>query len=151
RTAIVNTYFCPSMPHEVKVIGVAQSNDGHTHPRIDPAPEAAGLPYQGSIADYKGVRGSTCDVKLPDGSIVTTTHSDNWDNSNSQYVDGALVQCDRNTVTRTTTPNNRGVLSWSPRISMKSITDGTTKTLLCGEAGRGTSEVDQVFNGDFYP
>ena len=31
RTAIVTTYFCPSMAHETKIIGVAQSNDGHSH------------------------------------------------------------------------------------------------------------------------
>lgn len=150
RTAIVTAYFCPSMAHETKIIGVAQSNDGHPHPRTDPAPEAGGLPYQGSISDYKGVRGSTCDVKTPDG-IVTTTPADNWDNSNSQYLDGALAQCDKKSVTYTTTPNTRGVAGWKPRISMKSITDGTSKTLLCGEVGRGTSEIDQVFSGDFYP
>ena len=41
-------------------------------------------------------------------------------------------------VIHTTTPNTRGVVSWRPQISMKSITDGTSKTALCGEVGRGT-------------
>lgn len=151
RTAIITGYLCPSAAHEAKIIGVAQSNDGHTHARTDPAPEAGGLPYQGSISDYKGVRGSTCDVKTPDGSIVTTTPSDNWDNSNSHYLDGPIPQCEKKAITYTTSPNTRGVATWKPRISMKSITDGTSKTFLCGEVGRGISEIDQVFNGDFYP
>jgi prepilin-type processing-associated H-X9-DG protein len=34
---------------------------------------------------------------------------------------------------------------------MKSITDGTSKTALCGEVGRGLSEDDQAFNGDAFP
>jgi prepilin-type N-terminal cleavage/methylation domain-containing protein len=149
RTIVIPGFICPSVAHEAKVVGHIP-DDGHSHPRTDPAPEAAGLPYQGSISDYKGVRGSTCDVHSPVGTI-TTTPNNQWDNSNSQYVDGPIPQCDRNSVVRTTTPNNRGVASWHPQISMKSITDGTSKTALCGEVGRGISEDDQAFNGDANP
>ena len=136
RTIIIPGFICPSMAHDTKVVGHVP-NDGHSHPRTDPAPEATGLPYQGSISDYKGVKGSTCDVKSPVGTI-TTTPNNQWDNSNSQYVDGPMPQCDSKSVVHTTTPNTRGVVSWRPHISMKSITDGTSKTALCGEVGRGT-------------
>ena len=44
RTAIVTAYFFLSFNgHEVKIIGVAQSNDGHSHPRTGsglPKPQA---------------------------------------------------------------------------------------------------------------
>src|SRR5262249_48370281 len=89
----------------------------------------------------------TCPILSP----LTNTVITSWDNGNSQYVDGAMPQCDRTKVTKTTTPNDRGVVSWKPPIGLKNITDGTSKTLLSGEAGRGTSEVDQAFNGDYYP
>ncbi len=150
RTIIIPGFICPSMAHDTKIVGQIP-NDGHSHPRTDPAPEAAGLPYQGSIADYKGVRGSTCDVRAPTGAVITTTPNNQWDNSNSQYVDGPMPQCDSKSVVHTTTPNTRGVVSWRPQISMKSITDGTSKTALCGEVGRGLSEADSVFNGDGHP
>ncbi len=148
RTVIIPAFICPSVAHEAKIVG-HNADDGHPHPHTDPAPEAAGLPYQGSISDYKGVKGSTCDVNSPLGVIRTSPNG--WTNQNSQYVDGPIPQCDNKAVIHTTTPNTRGVSSWRPQISMKSITDGTSKTALCGEVGRGISEDDQVFNGDANP
>src|SRR5262249_25223916 len=87
RTAIVQAFYCPSMPHDTRIVGVLQTNDGHSHPRTDP--EVSGQPYQGSISDYKGVLRSTCPILSP----LTNTVITSWDNGNSQYVDGAMPQC----------------------------------------------------------
>jgi prepilin-type N-terminal cleavage/methylation domain-containing protein len=152
RTATVQSYFCPSQIHETKVIGIQQPGTGEPLPRTDNDPAAAGLPWQGSIADYRAVRGSSCDVIDPrTNTVITTWPNDNWDNSNSQFVDGPAPQCDKTRCVYTTTPNKYGVLSYTLLTNLRKITDGTSKTLLCGEVGRGTSETDQAFNGDFQP
>jgi prepilin-type processing-associated H-X9-DG protein len=50
-----------------------------------------------------------------------------------------------------TGPSNRGVLSWEALTALKSITDGTSKTLLGGEVSRAEAERTHAFNGDFFP
>jgi len=74
-----------------------------------------------------------------------------FDNSSSHLVDGPIPQCRSKDVQYTSTPTSRGVLNYKAITSFKSITDGTSKTLLGGEVGRKTSESGQAFNGDYDP
>jgi hypothetical protein len=61
-------------------------------------------------------------------------------------ADGPIPQ-PRNQPKRTGA-GNRGVASWEALTSFKSITDGTSKTLLGGEVSRAESERTHAFNGD---
>jgi prepilin-type processing-associated H-X9-DG protein len=45
----------------------------------------------------------------------------------------------------------RGIISWTAQTKLKSITDGTSKTLLGGEASRALAELSHAFNGDRFP
>jgi hypothetical protein len=150
RTAVIQAYQCPSMYHEARILS-AQPDAVHSHPRNDPlAPGTVG--YQGSLSDYRAVAGSTCVVNHNDALISTKPmHWDMFDNSSSHLVDGPVPQCRSKEVQYTVSPNNRGVLSFSAITSFKSVTDGTSKTLLGGEVGRRTSESGHAFNGDYDP
>jgi hypothetical protein len=129
---------------------------GHNHPRHDPI--AVGTPgYLGSISDYRAVAGSTCEVPHNDPTI-NNGNPLKWgqfDGQSSHLVDGPVPQCwakkDVGDVRYTTTPTNRGILSFKARTGLKNITDGTTKTLLGGEVGRATAESSHAFNGDHLP
>jgi len=157
RTSIINAYYCPSMGHESRILeGIKPDNaGGHSHPHSDPeAPGTVG--YQGSIADYRAVAGSTCIVEHNDPKVtIKPLHWDQFDGSSSHLVDGPMPQCnaDKNAgeVTYTTTPNTRGVQSFRAKTSFKSITDGSSKTLMAGEVGKATAESGHAFNGDYIP
>jgi prepilin-type N-terminal cleavage/methylation domain-containing protein len=144
RSLQVPVYRCPSQTHDEMTI-VAAPDSVHGHPRND-AQEPGINGYRGSISDYRAVAGSTCIVVGPNGVDIT-----GWDDSNSHLVDGAVPQCDRTKVRFTSSPTNRGVMSFRGETSLKSITDGTSQTLLYGEVGRGTSERGHAFNGDHDP
>lgn len=150
RTAAINALFCPSQYHESRLIA-AQPDSVHSHPRNDPAaPGTAG--YQGSISDYRAVAGSTCVVYHNDPAVAAKPmHWDLFDNSSGHLVDGPMPQCRSKDVRYTTSPNTRGVLSFTALTSFKNITDGTSKTVLSGEVGRRQSESGQAFNGDYDP
>jgi prepilin-type N-terminal cleavage/methylation domain-containing protein len=152
RTAIVSSYYCPSQSHESRILVQSDStNDGHSHPHTDPlAPGGGG--YQGSIADYRAVAGSTCILKgtTNTGAFVTLKYNQAEGNAFNHLVDGALPQC-RQTNVQKGGASGRGVLSWKAMTSLKSITDGTSKTLLGGEVGKRLSEQVHAFNGDFFP
>jgi prepilin-type N-terminal cleavage/methylation domain-containing protein len=144
RTAVVQAYYCPSQQHDGFLTTGPDPQDGHSHPRSDPA---TSMPWEGSISDYRAVAGSTCPVIDPGTGVEVP----GFDNSNSHLVDGAIPQAPRDTVRRTAVGNRRGVISWDAMTSFKNITDGTSKTLLGGEVGRGTSERGHAFNGDHFP
>jgi len=151
RTSIINAYLCPSMGHDSKIINVQPDNNSHNHPRNDPL-DPGQVGYRGSISDYRAVAGSTCFV-TKEGTTYhwtnTGAHSDApFDGSNSHVVDGAIPQCWSKGIVYTTTPTNYGVLHYTPITSFKSITDGTSKTLLGGEVSRASGETAQAFNGD---
>ena len=150
RTSVIDGFICPSVQHETKVVAVSPDNK-HSHPRNDPA-DGGSAGYRGSISDYRAVAGSTCFVSK-DGLTVhwpnTGPHSSPpFDGSNSHIVDGPIPQTRDKDIIYTSSPTSYGVQSYTPRTSFKSITDGTSKTLLSGEVGRGTSESGQAFNGD---
>jgi prepilin-type processing-associated H-X9-DG protein len=108
--------------------------------------------WQGSISDYRAVSGSTCIVTSTTnaGQRLTIRYSDANANAFSHFVDGAIPPCRQTDVTKGGT-GNRGVISWNALTSLKSITDGASKTLLAGEVGKYSSELVHAFNGDFIP
>jgi len=151
RTAIVNSYYCPSQDHGSRIlVQSVDPQDGHSHPRTDTL--AGGGGYQGSISDYRAVAGSTCVVSGADnnGTYITIKYDDAVSNPLTHLVDGPVPQCRQSNVVKGGT-GNRGTIRWKALTSLKSITDGTTKTLLGGEVGKYHSEHVHAFNGDFFP
>lgn len=159
RTAIINAFYCPSMPHDSRIlIQTGAPNDGsHSHSATDPSPNAGGTGWQGSIADYRAVAGSTCvlqGVNAQD-TLRRIAYKDAVDNDNSCLNDGAIPQPKRRPMG--TGPSGkydstyRGAVSWTALTSLKKITDGTSKTLLGGEASRALAELSHAFNGDRFP
>jgi prepilin-type N-terminal cleavage/methylation domain-containing protein/prepilin-type processing-associated H-X9-DG protein len=162
RTAVVPSFLCPSQQHEATVIELLVSDTLHSHPNLEPGTIAgqpnpgAGRPYAGSISDYRGVAGSTCQVNHSDSAVtINPLRWQQFDNSSSHLVDGPIPQCrtvsGSTDVRFTTTGNKRGVESFKPRTGMKSLIDGSSKTLLVGEVGRRTSETGHAFSGDSFP
>ena len=159
RTAIINALYCPSMPHDSRILiqAVAPNDGGHAHANADSSPNAGGTGWQGSIADYRAVAGSTCVLQGPnvDGTLRRIVYSDAVDNNHSCLNDGAIPQPRSRPVG--TGPNGkydstyRGIVSWSALTSLAKITDGTSKTLLGGEASRALAELSHAFNGDRNP
>jgi prepilin-type N-terminal cleavage/methylation domain-containing protein len=150
RTAIINVFYCPSMPHDSKILVQANDpNDGHSHPRTDS--QAGGGGWQGSISDYRAVAGSTCLKEGNDtnGQFLRLFYKDAVENSKSCLNDGPIPS--PRTPPLRTGPSNRGVKGWKAITSLKSITDGTSKTLLGGEVSRAEAERTHAFNGDFFP
>ena len=157
RTAVIQPYLCPSQQHEARTIDGVEpdASGGHGHPRNDIL--ATGTKgYIGSISDYRAVAGSTCVVPHNDSTITTNPmRLDIFDGSTSHLVDGPMPQCNSSKsagdIRYTTTPNTRGIASFSPRTGLKNITDGTSKTLMVGEVSRAVSEACHAFNGDHLP
>jgi prepilin-type N-terminal cleavage/methylation domain-containing protein/prepilin-type processing-associated H-X9-DG protein len=150
RTSIINAFICPSVGHEKLIVAVSPDSK-HSHPRNDPA-DTGSAGYRGSISDYRAVAGSTCFINRavpPIHWTDTGPHSSPpFDGSNSHLVDGPIPQTRDKDIIYTSSPTSYGVQSYTPLTSFKNITDGTSKTLLGGEVGRGTSESGQAFNGD---
>lgn len=143
RIATVDAYYCPSMPHDGRIlIAKDPPNDGHTHNSQDPA---TGGGWEGSLADYRGTSRSSLPVFKPGTNEVLAT----WDKLDTlramHLLDGAIVAA-KSPVEGG--PSGRGIVSFKHVVSMRKITDGTSKTTLCGEVGRGTSERGHAFNGD---
>lgn len=146
RTQVVQEYICPSQTHESMIAIGNPPRDGHSHSNTDPE----GRRWEGSISDYKAVLGSTCPVWDP--SIGDFRHPLDIDNNTGPLADGATPQAKENDVSYLPgTPTNRKLGKWRGQTSFRSITDGTSKTLLVGEVGRATSESGHAFNGDHTP
>jgi prepilin-type N-terminal cleavage/methylation domain-containing protein len=146
RTAIVETYYCPSMNHEERLVEVLPDSV-HSHARNDPA---TGRPWAGSIADYRAVAGSTCVTTNYEPITPVIVHWRDFQGSDSNWVDGPVPQCHRKNV-KFGGAGNKGVISFKASTSLKNITDGTTLTLLVGEVGKRESEAGHAFNGDTFP
>jgi prepilin-type N-terminal cleavage/methylation domain-containing protein len=151
RTAIVPEYFCPSQQHESYITTGNNPKDGHSHPNTDPA---TGGRWEGSIADYRGVIGSTCPSPSPISGDPPVLDLDP-DGGNGHLMDGAMPQCNaiKNAmkVTYIQAPPFRGVATFKHHVALKQVIDGTSKTLMVGEVGRGSSESGHAFNGDHTP
>ena len=154
RTANVTAYRCPSQSHDSLIqnfilIQADDPNDGsHGHPRTDSSPKAGGTGWQGGISDYRAVAGSTCALKGVDANNVPQRlwYKDAVENAKSCLNDGPIPS----PKTRVTI-GSRGTQSWNALTSLKSIADGTSKTLLGGEVSRRESEQTHAFNGDYFP
>jgi prepilin-type N-terminal cleavage/methylation domain-containing protein len=140
RNATIDAYFCPSQMHEQRFAEVVPDDVHSEHPKVDPT---TSRPWSGSISDYRTVAGSTLPVLEPDAGPP-------WTDANSYLVDGPAPACRRENIKATDT-KRRFLTGWKPETSFKSITDGTSNTLLIGEVGRFTSETSQAFNGDTTP
>ena len=151
RSAAIDAYYCPSQVHESRAILVPEiPGDTHTHVRGDPEIPGTAVGYMGSIADYRPVAGSTCSVVNDAGALVTSA-SMNWDSSNAHLLDGPVPQINRSINLIFDPPTSKRVKSWKGATSLKSISDGTSQTLLAGEVSRALSENGHAFNGDHVP
>jgi prepilin-type N-terminal cleavage/methylation domain-containing protein len=148
RTISVGDYLCPSQQHDGRIVSI-QPDGVHSHAKDEPGNSFG---WQGTVADYRGVAGSTCLVNHRDSGVSNPIIWDDFDQSNSHLTDGALPQGDHKnkTVIYTSSPTNRGVIRFKSRTNLNRITDGTSKTLLAGEVSRATSELSHAFSGDFY-
>jgi prepilin-type N-terminal cleavage/methylation domain-containing protein len=155
RTAIVDEYFCPSADHESQtVLKQMTSLSNHSHSGGD---EGANM-FRGAIADYMGVMSSSCAItrrhRFPN---ETGDRQGNFDSTKEQAVmaDGSIVPVyPRDWVSIPATPATdypQRVASYTPRVSLAKITDGTSKTLMIGEISKSRADVFQAFNGDNTP
>jgi hypothetical protein len=147
RNQVIESYVCPSMNHESLIVS-ATPDSSHSHGAVDPfVPGNRG--WQGSVGDYRAVRGSTCVYRHNEAGFPNPLMYDEIDNGTGHLVDGPVPQCRRNDV-KTTASTGKGptVLQFTMLTSLKHITDGTSKTLLVGEVGRGTSERTPIFNSN---
>jgi prepilin-type N-terminal cleavage/methylation domain-containing protein len=149
RTAVVDGLICPSQQHDRKLVVGPAPQDGHSGHTPPTAAEPGN--YEGSISDYHGVLGSACPIQLP--GFPAPSYPFDPDGGFGFLADGPMPMLPRPNqmsgfLVMNTTPNNRGIANWKPRTGLKDIIDGTSKTLLGGEVGRGTSERGHAFNGD---
>jgi prepilin-type N-terminal cleavage/methylation domain-containing protein len=139
RTAIVKEYVCPSADHESLVI-LKGVDSLHSHSGGD---EPGNLWY-GSLTDYMGSRSSSCSIVREPINISSTPDI-------AKKADGAIVPVHPDTLRdingmQTNYPQKLG--AWKARVSITKITDGTSKTLLCGEVSKRRAENTRAFNGD---
>ena len=154
RTTIINAYLCPSMAHDSKIVETLPDSV-HGHPPLDPK---TSRPWAGSVVDYRPVGGSTCLIyhndPLVSANPIGTETSTSFDDGSMYLADGPVPGVKRSNKVSTappTNPNKNGILSYKATTSLRSITDGTSKTLLVGEVGRATSEKCGGFDTDFNP
>ena len=146
RTAVIDAYICPSQNHLSTLIEVAP--DGvHSHPMDDPD---TGRLWAGSLSDYRSVLGSSCNV-YKNGAAVITNGVVGWNGGNGHLLNGAMPIPDWINDVRFADSSRRFLVSFEPVTSFHKITDGLSKTLLCGEASLALAESGQAFNGDSPP
>jgi type II secretory pathway pseudopilin PulG len=144
RTAEVSSFYCPSQTHEGRTVQVIPDNV-HGHPRRDPL---TGMPWEGSIADYRAVSGSTCPVS--DGGVMVILPGGSYSGSTGHFVDGALPQAEKSKV-KFFDNDRRQLKSYKAITSFRHIKDGTSRTLLAGEVSRSLAESGHALSGDHLP
>jgi prepilin-type N-terminal cleavage/methylation domain-containing protein len=146
RTANINAYYCPSQLHEIRYVERLPDNV-HSHNPVDPVTHR---PWAGSISDYRAVAGSSLPIVNEAGTVIANPPATGPDDNSWHLVDGAIPACRKSNI-RSTDSARRFVTGWKAETSLKSISDGTSNTLLAGEVGRGASEGVHAFNGDYDP
>lgn len=128
RIQSIPTYLCPTSVHNATSIERTTSIHLHYHDEG---------PYSGSIADYFGVRASTCKGDRKD--------------DNPAELDGAIVPAIILSLPPGSKPTSQPyqITSWRSRIAYKDVTDGLSQTLLCGEASPSVVEKTHAFSGDY--
>jgi prepilin-type N-terminal cleavage/methylation domain-containing protein len=159
RTTVVPSYICPSSDHESLVVTVVADAGqyGHAHPPADEPPNK----WRGSISDYMANLSSSCAKVRPFDFTAPATPGrrvPNWASTTEQsfVVDGAIVPCKNRAWIEVPPASSSAnfpqkVSSYTPRLAIAKITDGTTKTLLYGEISKSRADNFQVFNGDVSP
>ncbi|TWT91723.1 putative major pilin subunit [Botrimarina colliarenosi] len=141
RTAQVGGFYCPSMAHDGRVLisknPPADPHGGHS----DTEPDTGSGGWSGSMSDYRAVGGSTCPIDV-NGNLITFG---DFNETYQPFLDGAIPQAKSYVKGGV---GNRGAISFRGKTAFRSIVDGTSKTFLGGEVGRGTSERGHAFNGD---
>lgn len=152
RTAVIPTYICPSQTHDSFVIAKdIQNVGGHSHPSGD-----EGNAFYGSVADYMASMSSSCATVRPYTApgFSGNQYNDGGSTSKQSYmVDGAIVPVKPGNFRGNPSAGGsanypQGVLSYSSKVSIAKITDGTTKTLMFGEISEDRAKNFQAFNGD---
>ena len=145
RTTVVPEYICPSQDHETLVLALGvDSIHGHS------GGDEAGPLWRGSISDYFGSLSSSCSLSqpLPPDNLPINPSSTP---TIAAKANGALVPADPASlfdvdIGKTNFP--RELKSYKARVPLRKVTDGTSKTLLCGEVSKAIAESTQAFNGD---
>ena len=123
RTQVVSIYLCPSRNRESPVLSILPDGSHGGHRRNVPDGHGDGE-FLGSASDYAACGGSP--LKLTTEGITPSPLEARY----GTYMNGAIL------ISKTDDYMARLVANWSSRTSMKSITDGTSNTLMFGEATR---------------
>lgn len=148
RTAVVPDYLCPSQGHDTLVFALPVDSV-HGHSNGDETGPNGPL-YRGSITDYVGSMSSSCSLYRnapPNNQPINPSSTPDV----ARKSDGALVFANPESLVDfdsgpSTLP--RKVKKFKSRTSMGKITDGTSKTIMCGEVSKSRAESTRAFNGD---
>jgi prepilin-type N-terminal cleavage/methylation domain-containing protein len=161
RSVRVDTYICPSQPHDDGIVIPYEMQNALSHTHVSP-PDESGNIYRGALADYMAVMSSSCAISRNSINVTSTT-------SIANGVDGAIVPVKQNPLQYFQTSGTggsanypQGVMSYKSQTSFAKITDGSSKTLMFGEIppsrANGFTDVNgelhygyQAFNGDNAP
>jgi hypothetical protein len=159
RTAQIPSYFCPSQNHDsLTVLRSMTGSLSHSHPAPD-----EGDGYYGSVADYMASMSSTCAkfreyiLPPPLGTNNRTMGDSNSTPRHAYFADGAIVPVKvtnyRGNPAKPGATGNypQGIISYSSKMPISKITDGTSKTLMFGEISEKRAAGFQAFNGDDSP
>lgn len=152
RTAVISIYLCPSRPRDSPVI-VNRPDGGHSdmHTGGDAEEQSTKL-YRGSVSDYTSCLGSVRNLLNN-----TIAPYEVYGKAGAWDANGAIIEGDNSM----NSAYSRSIKTWKSRTSLKSITDGTSKTFMCGEATiancyTGHPQAQdypnvgaQAFNGDY--
>lgn len=145
RETLVPTYLCPNRGSVRPLVSVAPpdnsvqsvtyngttiSDNDHSHPNNDPA---TGQPWRGAYTDYAACS-STINALVP---FVLPR-------SAQTVFDGALIYGDYSEFPRLPLV----IHGMRSRTNLKKITDGTSKTFLCGETTQQLAATIAAYNGD---
>jgi prepilin-type N-terminal cleavage/methylation domain-containing protein len=157
RTARIESLICPSQQHDSLQVQAELKDPGqYGHNHSNPGPDESPNIYYGSISDYRGSMSSTAAIVRPYYWPKSTIaqYGDIGSTSKQSYMaDGAIVPVKPenfrgNPDAGGSTNYPQGVLSYSSKVSIAKITDGTSKTLMFGEISADRANSTQAFNGD---
>lgn len=141
RELNVPVFLCPSQNHESLVIEETSDLNGQL--------------TTGSVADYQATFASTCAQVVyaasGSGSATTPTIVGNpgvWNSATMHGADGVMIQPHRGEDVRYVASAGGALRSWRSRTSLKSVSDGTSLTIMVGEVARWVSDHDMTFDGN---
>jgi prepilin-type N-terminal cleavage/methylation domain-containing protein/prepilin-type processing-associated H-X9-DG protein len=135
RTWLVPSYLCPNRGNGRPWVPSTPDNSvvngdlDHTHPATDPT---TGQPWSGAYTDY--------------AACATTFDPTMYVRGQQAVFDGAMLYGNYQEYSKIPLV----IHGWFSRTSLKSITDGTSKTFLAGEATATLAATIAAYNGDYY-